>query len=72
MLAITDEVADALRGGGPVVALESTIIRHGMPYPDNVAMATEVEAIIRDAGASPATVAVLDGRPRIGLGADVL
>jgi pseudouridine-5'-phosphate glycosidase len=72
MLAITDEVADALRGGGPVVALESTIIRHGMPYPDNVAMATEVEAIIRDAGATPATVAVLDGRPRIGLGADDL
>jgi pseudouridine-5'-phosphate glycosidase len=55
-----------------VVALESTIISHGMPYPQNVAMATEVEGIIRDHGAVPATIAVLDGRPRIGLGTDDL
>ena len=56
----------------PVVALESTIISHGMPYPQNVAMAREVEGIIRDLGAVPATIAVLDGRPRIGLGDDDL
>jgi pseudouridylate synthase len=66
-LALTDEVADALRDGTPVVALESTIISHGMPYPQNVTMATEVEQIIRDGGAVPATIAVLGGRPRIGL-----
>ena len=72
LLTLTDEVADALRDGGPVVALESTIISHGMPYPQNVAMATEVEEIIRSAGAVPATIAVLDGRPRIGLTADDL
>jgi pseudouridine-5'-phosphate glycosidase len=69
---MTDEVADALREGTPVVALESTIISHGMPYPQNVAMATEVEGIIREHGAVPATIAVLDGTPRIGLGADDL
>ncbi len=66
-LLITDEVAQALAAGAPVVALESTIISHGMPYPQNVEMATEVEQIIRDCGAVPATIAVLDGRPRIGL-----
>ncbi|ABL84116.1 MULTISPECIES: pseudouridine-5'-phosphate glycosidase [unclassified Nocardioides] len=72
LLTLTDEVADALRDGAPVVALESTIISHGMPYPQNVAMATEVEGIIRAAGAVPATIAVLEGRPRIGLTADDL
>jgi len=72
MLTLTDEAAQALRDGAPVVALESTIISHGMPYPQNVAMATEVEDILRDAGAVPATIAVLDGRPRIGLSADDL
>jgi pseudouridylate synthase len=56
----------------PVVALESTIISHGMPYPDNVAMAREVEGMVRAGGAVPATIAVLDGRPRVGLGADDL
>ena len=71
-LTLTDEVATALRDGAPVVALESTIISHGMPYPQNVAMAREVEGIIRDLGAVPATIAVLDGRPRIGLDADGL
>jgi len=64
---LTDEVADALAERRPVVALESTIISHGMPYPDNVAMATEVEGIVRAHGAVPATIAVLDGKPRIGL-----
>ena len=71
-LQLTDEVARALRDGAPVVALESTIISHGMPYPQNVQMAVEVEKIIRDLGATPATIAVLDGRPRIGLDADDL
>jgi pseudouridine-5'-phosphate glycosidase len=66
-LTLTDEVRAALAENRPVVALESTIISHGMPYPQNVAMATEVEQIIRDGGAVPATIAVLDGRPRIGL-----
>ena len=66
-LVLTDEVAQALADGAPVVALESTIISHGMPYPQNVEMATEVERIIREGGAVPATIAVLDGRPRIGL-----
>jgi pseudouridine-5'-phosphate glycosidase len=66
-LRMTDEVATALAAKRPVVALESTIISHGMPYPDNVAMAREVEAIIRSHGATPATIAVLDGVPRIGL-----
>jgi pseudouridine-5'-phosphate glycosidase len=65
--AITDEVAQALRDGAPVVALESTIISHGMPYPQNVEMATGVEQVVRDLGAVPATIAVLAGRPRIGL-----
>jgi pseudouridylate synthase len=60
-------VADALTAGRPVVALESTIITHGMPYPDNSAMAANVEKIIRDEGATPATIAVIDGRLKIGL-----
>lgn len=71
-LLLTDEVRDALAGGHPVVALESTIISHGMPYPENVKTATEVEDIIRSQGAVPATIAVLGGRPRIGLTADDL
>ena len=66
-LVLTDEVTTALRDGAPVVALESTIISHGMPYPQNVETARGVEGVIRDLGAVPATVAVLDGRPRIGL-----
>jgi len=66
-LELTDEVARAVRDGDPVVALESTIISHGMPYPQNVEMAREVEGIIRDLGATPATIAVLGGRPRVGL-----
>lgn len=71
-LTLTEEVAQALQDGTPVVALESTIISHGMPYPQNVEMATEVERIIREGGAVPATIAVLDGRPRIGLDQDNL
>jgi pseudouridine-5'-phosphate glycosidase len=60
-------VAAALAAGRPVVALESTIITHGMPYPQNSAMAASVEGIIAAEGATPATIAVLDGRLRIGL-----
>ena len=60
-------VAAALAAGRPVVALESTIITHGMPYPDNAAMAERVEAIIEEEGAVPATIAVVDGRLKIGL-----
>ncbi len=71
-LVLTDEVARALAAGDPVVALESTIISHGMPYPQNVETARDVEAIVREQGAVPATVAVLDGKPRIGLTADDL
>ncbi|MGH3350411.1 MAG: pseudouridine-5'-phosphate glycosidase [Nocardioides sp.] len=69
---LTEEVGVALAEGRPVVALESTIISHGMPYPDNVKMATEVEQIVRDNGAVPATIAVLDGIPRAGLTQDDL
>ena len=72
LLTVTEEVAAALADGTPVVALESTIISHGMPYPQNVAMAVEVEGIIREHGAVPATIAVLDGRPKIGLSPDDL
>ncbi|HPB72374.1 MAG TPA: pseudouridine-5'-phosphate glycosidase [Phycicoccus sp.] len=72
MLALTDEVRAALADGTPVVALESTIISHGMPYPRNVAMAREVEGIVREGGAVPATIAVLDGIPKIGLTTDEL
>ena len=72
MLTITDEVRDALASGRPVVALESTIISHGMPYPQNVEMARTVEGIVRERGAVPATIAVLHGRPTIGLSADDL
>ena len=72
LLQVTDEVATALAEGRPVVALESTIISHGMPYPQNVEMATEVEGIVRAGGAVPATIAVLKGVPRIGLSPDDL
>jgi pseudouridine-5'-phosphate glycosidase len=72
VIRLTDEVAEAVAAGRPVVALESTIISHGMPYPQNVAMATEVEGIVRAHGAVPATIAVLGGVPRAGLSADDL
>ncbi|MDC7124953.1 MAG: pseudouridine-5'-phosphate glycosidase [Spirochaetales bacterium] len=66
-LDIKPEVAKALKEGAPVVALESTIISHGMPYPKNVETAKNVEQIIRDAGAMPATIAILEGKIKIGL-----
>ncbi|GJD53330.1 Pseudouridine-5'-phosphate glycosidase [Methylobacterium crusticola] len=68
----TPEVRDALRAGAPVVALESTIVTHGMPHPENVATARAVEAAVRAGGAVPATIAVVAGRIRIGLPDEVL
>jgi pseudouridine-5'-phosphate glycosidase len=61
------EVADALASGRPVVALESTIISHGLPRPDNLRVAREIEAAVRAGGAVPATIAVVEGEARIGL-----
>jgi pseudouridine-5'-phosphate glycosidase len=64
---VHEEVRDALAEGRPVVALESTIISHGLPRPDNARLAREFEAAVREGGAVPATVAVIDGRARVGL-----
>nr|WP_314545640.1 pseudouridine-5'-phosphate glycosidase [uncultured Massilia sp.] len=66
-LQFSPEVQAARAAGKPVVALESTIISHGMPYPQNVQTAREVEQVIRDAGAVPATIALIDGKVCIGL-----
>lgn len=66
-IAYSPEVAAARAAGRPIVALESTIISHGMPYPQNVQTAREVEDIIRAGGAVPATIALLDGKIRVGL-----
>lgn len=68
-LDIAPEVQAALQAGKPVVALESTIISHGMPYPQNVQTALQVEAEVRQAGAVPATIAILNGRLKAGLSA---
>jgi pseudouridine-5'-phosphate glycosidase len=67
---LSPEVAEALRSGRPVVALESTLLAHGLPRPANRAAADDVEAAVRAGGAVPATIAVLDGVPHIGLTAD--
>lgn len=69
-LSIKEEVKTALNQGKPVVALESTIISHGMPYPKNVETALKVEEIIRENGAIPATIAILDGKLKVGLTED--
>ena len=66
-LDVNPEVLEAVQAGKPVVALESTIISHGMPYPQNVATALEVEKIIRENGAVPATIAIIGGRLKAGL-----
>ena len=66
-LDVSPEVAEAIAAGKPVVALESTIISHGMPYPQNVETALKVESIIRENGAVPATIAILGGRLKAGL-----
>lgn len=67
VLMVSEEVREAIAAGRPVVALESTIIAHGLPRPRNLRVALELEAAVRQEGAVPATVAVLDGRPRVGL-----
>ncbi|MBN9889890.1 pseudouridine-5'-phosphate glycosidase [Salipiger abyssi] len=72
LLDLAPEVAAALAAGTPVVALESTIITHGMPYPENLETARSVEEEIRAQGAVPATIAVLEGRIKVGLGAEEL
>lgn len=72
LLSISDEVRETLAAGKPVVALESTIITHGMPYPTNVETARGVEAVVRAHGATPATIAVLDGRLVAGMDAATL
>ncbi len=72
MTAVHEEVAAALAAGRPVVALESTIIAHGLPRPDNLRVAAEIEEAVRSEGAVPATIAVVGGRVRVGLGPDEL
>jgi pseudouridylate synthase len=67
LLDISPEIADTVSAGGPVVTLESTIIAHGLPRPRNLETAFKLEAAVREAGAVPATIAVLDGRVRVGL-----
>src|SRR5438105_8660718 len=70
LLDLHPDVATALAAGRPVVALESTIIAHGMPWPQNAETALAVEAEVRAHGAIPATIAILDGRPKAGLARD--
>lgn len=72
MVTIAPEVRSALDAGAPVVALESTIISHGLPRPRNLEAAREFESLVRDAGATPATIAVIDGEPHVGLEEDGL
>lgn len=71
-LSYSAEVQEAMASGKPIVALESTIISHGMPYPQNVKTAREVEQIIRENGAVPATIALINGEIKIGLSEDEL
>ena len=66
-LSLSAEVKKAVAAGKPVVALESTIITHGMPYPQNLEMAQNVEAVIRKHGATPATIAIMDGKFKVGV-----
>ncbi|MFK0279048.1 pseudouridine-5'-phosphate glycosidase [Streptomyces sp. NPDC090499] len=72
VLVVSEEVREALGAGRAVVALESTIIAHGLPRPRNLQVALELEDTVRRAGAVPATIAVLDGRPHVGLDKDQL
>jgi pseudouridine-5'-phosphate glycosidase len=67
VLTVLPEVADALASGAPVVALESTIISHGLPRPENLRVAREIEQAVRRGGAVPATIALVEGRPHVGL-----
>lgn len=72
MISYSTEVQQAMEGKKPIVALESTIISHGMPYPQNVETARMVEQIIRDNGAVPATIAIMEGKIKIGLSEEEL
>jgi pseudouridine-5'-phosphate glycosidase len=64
---VAPDIQDAIRTGAPVVALESAVITHGLPYPNSLAIARRMEAAVQDAGAMPATVAVFEGCIRVGL-----
>src|SRR5919202_2992318 len=68
----TREVSTAIEQGRPVVALESTLIAHGLPRPENVDIARQIEAVVREEGAVPATIAVVEGMVRIGLDREAL
>lgn len=72
LMVVSEEVRDALADKRPVVALESTIITHGMPYPQNLETALAVEASVREAGAVPATIAIMDGAFQVGVAGDQL
>ena len=72
LLDLTPEVAAAVRERRPVVALESTLISHGLPYPQNLEVALASEAAVRESGAVPATVAIRDGRLLVGLDAELV
>ena len=71
-LSITPEIKEALETGKPVVALESTILSHGMPYPENIEFAHKVEEVVRNESAIPATLAIMDGKLKVGLNAEEL
>ena len=70
MIKYSSEVAAAIKAQKPIVALESTIISHGLPRPQNLEVAVEVEEIVRDNGATPATIALIDGVVHVGLAND--
>ncbi len=72
LIAVSDDVREALDRGLPVVALETTLVAHGFPAPAGVAVGLASEAAVREAGAVPATVGVLDGRIRVGLAEEEL
>lgn len=72
VIELANDVRDALDAGRPVVALESTIISHGLPHPDNLEAAREFESLVRQHGATPATIAVIDGVARVGLSGEQL
>ena len=71
-LSITPEIQEAIKQGKPIVALESTILSHGMPYPENLEFAHKVEEIVREQGAVPATTAIIGGKLKVGLNAEEL
>src|SRR6185369_15198546 len=70
LLNLSPDVAAAMRDGRAVVALESTVIAHGLPRPQNLQTAHRLEQVVREAGAIPATIAIIDGKPSVGLNDD--